>query len=557
MSQAQTPAAAPFVSRSIHIEHLRKGGDNVRTVRELDNSPDMLLLVAAIESLGLIAPLVVVASGGNLFDVVAGGRRLMALWILFKAGRLANPMIDCREATTGDPVTISLIENVARKAMHAADEVVAFKKMLDGGQSVERIATVFAVTVRQVRQRLALAALHPTFLKMLKADEITLNVAQALTCEPDPARQLAVWKRLQAYQRGNPRILKDALSDQEFEASHRLVRFVGLQAYLDAGGELREDLFADEGGQILEDTALLEGLAANKLAAKADALRAEGWGSVEVCLEVPSEVHYRLQRIDARCGGDAKAGALMFVYPDWNGEVATAGPFITKEQARAQARAKARAQGSDGGQDDEEHARVPESLMRSLTAHKSAALQCALLENQRVTPAVLAARLLGAADWENLSMHVRADHQGFQISNEARGYEQTRAARELAAADAAWAERAGEDALAYFLAQPAEVSLAAITFGAARSFSFINRSQGTPEDVAKIQSALAFNFAAYFEPTANTYLNQVPKAKLVEAVTEAAGKEAAAALEKMKKGEAVAAAAAQLAGKQWVPVLVR
>ena len=53
--------------------------------------------------------------------------------------------------------------------------------------------------------------------------------------------------------------------------------------------------------------------------------------------------------------------------------------------------------------------------------------------------------------------------------------------------------------------------------------------------------------------TDETYLGKVPKAKLIEAVTEACGAEAASELPKMKKGEAIAHARAQLSGTRWLP----
>lgn len=49
----------------------------------------------------------------------------------------------------------------------------------------------------------------------------------------------------------------------------------------------------------------------------------------------------------------------------------------------------------------------------------------------------------------------------------------------------------------------------------------------------------------------------MPKARIVDAVTEAASAEAAAGLAKLKKGEAVAKAEAQLAGTRWLPHALR
>ena len=61
----------------------------------------------------------------------------------------------------------------------------------------------------------------------------------------------------------------------------------------------------------------------------------------------------------------------------------------------------------------------------------------------------------------------------------------------------------------------------------------------------------------WWSPTAGSYLAQVPKARIVEAVTEAVSIEKAAPLAKLKKGEAVAAAEALLQGTRWLPSPLR
>lgn len=56
------------------------------------------------------------------------------------------------------------------------------------------------------------------------------------------------------------------------------MRFVGLDAYEQAGGGIRRDLFAEgDAGVYLTDAALLERLAQDKLAGIAAEVKAEGW----------------------------------------------------------------------------------------------------------------------------------------------------------------------------------------------------------------------------------------------------------------------------------------
>ncbi|MGL4437436.1 MAG: hypothetical protein ACRCVM_16475, partial [Giesbergeria sp.] len=65
----------------------------------------------------------------------------------------------------------------------------------------------------------------------------------------------------------SPDALRDHLTSEEVDASRDAVaRFVGLEAYEQAGGGVRRDLFADEhNGIFLTDGALLDALARDKL----------------------------------------------------------------------------------------------------------------------------------------------------------------------------------------------------------------------------------------------------------------------------------------------------
>ena len=77
----------------------------------------------------------------------------------------------------------------------------------------------------------------------------------------------------------SPSHLRERLTEREIDAyRHPLVRFVGLDAYEQAGGGIRRDLFAEgDAGVYLTDAALLERLAQDKLTGIAAEVKAEGW----------------------------------------------------------------------------------------------------------------------------------------------------------------------------------------------------------------------------------------------------------------------------------------
>ena len=63
--------------------------------------------------------------------------------------------------------------------------------------------------------------------------------------------------------------------------------------------------------------------------------------------------------------------------------------------------------------------------------------------------------------------------------------------------------------------------------------------------------------AAGWEPTADNYLNRVPKARFLEAVREAKGESTAQLLDHLKKGEMTTEAERLLKGCGWLPEVLR
>ena len=109
----------------------------------------------------------------------------------------ADHPVPC-QVRTGDaePGEVSLAENVVRIAMHPADQVVAFAKLVEAGQSVSAIAARFGASERVVEQRLRLGNAAPELLDAYRADEIDLEVLKAFAVTTDRDRQMAVWEQV-------------------------------------------------------------------------------------------------------------------------------------------------------------------------------------------------------------------------------------------------------------------------------------------------------------------------------------------------------------------------
>ncbi len=308
MNTTVSPPDAPI--REIPLSRLALAPENVRKTPAHDLAHAELK--ASIGAHGLLENLVarVDESGadetdGERFAVVAGGRRLAALQALVEDGALdPDHPVPCRIAANGNAGELSLAENVVRVAMHPADQVVAFSALATDGVSVAAIAARFGVSERIVEQRLRLGNAAPELLDAYRADEIDLDTLKAFAVTTDRERQLAAWEqaRAQGY-RPSPWQVKRLLTQERVPASAALARFVGVEAYEDAGGPVLRDLFANEqeDGVWFEDCALLSELATKKLQAIADELSTR-WKWAEARLEIDWSAAARFGRVHPQPG---------------------------------------------------------------------------------------------------------------------------------------------------------------------------------------------------------------------------------------------------------------
>lgn len=259
---------------------LRPTGRNVRKTSRM-SIPE---LAASIQRVGLLQNLIVIAaSDGEHYEVVAGGRRLAALKLLAKKHRIAKDWdVPCLQVADGTARTASLTENVQREAMHSADQFEAFAALVAEGRPIEDIAADFSVTPLVVQRRLKLANVSPRLMADYRDDAVTLDQLMALAITDDHTAQEAAFYDAPQWQR-QPSALRDRLTEREIDAyRHPLVRFVGLDAYEAAGGGVRRDLFAEgDAGVYLTDAALLDRLAQDRLVGIAAEVKAEGWAWVD------------------------------------------------------------------------------------------------------------------------------------------------------------------------------------------------------------------------------------------------------------------------------------
>ena len=258
-------------------------------------------LAASIAAMGLLHNLVVKKEARGRFSVIAGRRRLLALGKLAEAGaiRPTHAVPCCVVPRESDATEVSLTENVMREPMHPADEFEAFRQLVKKGRCAADIAARFGVSEAVVNQRLALARVSSALLEKYRAGEMNLELLQAFTLTDHHERQEELWQGLPPWDR-NPTAIRRLLLQEDFPATDKRVRFVGLAAYEAAGGRVKRDLFAEgEQGVYLLDSDLLHRLVDEKLTALAEAVQADGWKWVEVQPDMNPTAIAQYRRVSA------------------------------------------------------------------------------------------------------------------------------------------------------------------------------------------------------------------------------------------------------------------
>lgn len=288
-------------TRDVPFSKLVLSQSNVRTIK---NGESIEQLAEDIAHRGLLQSLSVRPISGadgeetGMYEVPAGGRRYRALELLVKQKRLAKTApVPCLVKEDGIAEEDSLAENTQREALHPVDQFRAFKALIDKGLSEEEIAARFFVTPTVVKQRLRLAAVSGTLIEAYVADEMKLEQLMAFTLTPDHARQEQVWDAVQQGWNREPYYIRRLLTEGAVSASDRRAIFVGIEAYAQAGGVITRDLFQNDEGGWLQDPALLDKLATEKLKAEAEKLAEEGWKWIAASIDFPYGHKQGLRRL--------------------------------------------------------------------------------------------------------------------------------------------------------------------------------------------------------------------------------------------------------------------
>lgn len=146
---------------------------------------DLFELYQTILAHGLLQPIRVVDNGrkkgsDNTYTLVYGFRRTLAVLMGYCSGQVKNPMIEASftKARGEDRISMTIIENMARKQMNPIEEARAIKRRINAGAEVTEVADTIGITQQTVYRRLKLLELPDT--KQRKIAEGKLSATKAL-----------------------------------------------------------------------------------------------------------------------------------------------------------------------------------------------------------------------------------------------------------------------------------------------------------------------------------------------------------------------------------------
>lgn len=545
------------------------------------------------------------------------GRRLAQLLRVKRKEIGPDEPIRCTLDTEHNGTEISLAENAIRTDMHPADQYEAFAKLHDEhGLSAEDIAARFGVTAAVVRQRLKLGAVSPKLMALYRKGEMNLDQLSAFAITEDHERQERVWKELPTFQRSREGILR-ALSEGQVRSDDRRAVFVGAKAYQDAGGTIIRDLFDAEGGGFFADAELVNRLVAEKLKRHADKVTVEGWRWVVAEPELDHEAVASMRRVFAKpvplsknerkklsklqmryealcdkypngdipAADEAKLGRIDAAIEALRREeyaardVQLAGAFVTLGQdgsvriergyvrAEDEPKSKAKAEKPKGKavKDADGLAPLSEKLVAELTAYRTSALRNELANHPATAFLALVHALVLATFYQGEQascLEITPKHAW--LTGHAPGIDESVAEKATAERHAAWGKRLPRKpevlwTFIHGLSDSERMSLLAhcvsLTANAIRAPGHSDEERET--HAAILAREVGLDMGAYWQPTAAGYFGRVSKERILQAVREAASDKEAQKVAGLKKQAMAEAAVAALAGKNWLPAVLR
>lgn len=344
-------------------------------------------LAQSIKRDGVIQNLTVKPLSGGKYRVVAGQRRFLALQYLNRKGEIERsykvPVRFDKKASADDLERQATVENVQREALDPIDEAEAFTKLLSGGAKVEDVSAETGVSVQTISRRVALADLSPDVKMAVRTKQVSLSIAEVLTLAPADT-QKAWLKDLKRNPSLDARYLRSLILDEKPSAA---MAIFPLEKYQ---GTFTKDLFAEKDAIYFDDKERFMALQREAVDNLAEQYR-RSFAWVEIVADhTASWWQYRSPK------KKEPAGVVIHFNPAGRVEV-------RKNLARQDVDPKA-VNGTGKAKKPKERPAVSKATWRYVNAHKTLALQMALMDNPRKAKEATAVLLLNGCPGAAISL---------------------------------------------------------------------------------------------------------------------------------------------------------
>jgi len=166
---------------------------NRRQPRTQFDEEAMATLTASVRELGVLQPILVRATGGGAYELIAGERRWRA------AKRAGLPLVPAIVRTVDDTASLeqALVENIQREDLNPLDEAAAFQQLLeDFHLTHDELAARVGKSRAAISNTLRLFQLPPSVQRLLSESQLTAGHARALLTTPDRGYQEALARRI-------------------------------------------------------------------------------------------------------------------------------------------------------------------------------------------------------------------------------------------------------------------------------------------------------------------------------------------------------------------------
>lgn len=372
-------------------------------MRHEKKAPDISDILPSIRERGILQPILVRPTDEDTYEVVAGRRRYYAAKAL--ASETGTGMdLPCAIMEAGDDASAleaSLIENVVRSNPSEMQSYFTFSKLFKAGMSAGDIAKKFALTEKQVEQRLALGNLLPAIRDLYTADQIDVGAVRALTLASTAQQKewLALFKQDEAptSQHGIKAWLFD---DQTISIKAAIFDIAEYK------GHTVTDLFSEE--SYFVDVEQFRQLQNAAIAARVEKYKAKGW-PVEIIEPGKTWNSYQYEK------ATKKAGGKVYIAVGHDGRVSIGEGYLSYADAQ---KARKRQQSEDAGESAvatsprESKPEVTAPQNTYIEAHRQAGIRAALVKNPATAFRLLVAHLLAGSEG------IKAHHQRLSLQDQ-------------------------------------------------------------------------------------------------------------------------------------------